>query len=873
MTNFLYQDLEVVAKLNLLKPIPRYIQEGLAENIILRDYQKAAIQHMITYYETEELSRNKSKHLLFHMATGSGKTVIMAAMILYLYKQGYKNFLFFVNSSNIIEKTIDNFTNRAFPKYLFNPIIEIDGNVVNIKKAENFQGVLDDDITIVFTTIQGLHSNMWNTKENSLSIQDFEDNKIVLISDEAHHINAYTAKGRVDKDEEDNVRTWETTVMNIFHANKDNIMLEFTATIDLKNPYILEKYKDKIIFDYPLSKFRESGYTKELVNLQSYTTPWTRTLQALIVSQYRMKLFQFNGVYVKPVILLKSRTIKESEQFYLDFFENLKTLKISDIEKIRSLNTENAIMTSAFEFFKKNNITDELLIMELINDFSEEHAISMNRDNDLSRERQKLVNTLEEPSNPYRIIFTVDKLNEGWDVLNLFDIVRLYETRQGGPGGSISKFTIREAQLIGRGARYCPFQFNEEQEKFKRKYDLDIDNEYRICETLLYHSKQDSRYIEELRRALKETGLLPDSRTEIKYKLKDSFKRTKLYKEGLVFSNKRVERDRKSVQGIPEKLRTTAIFYDAIEGRSVTTTLFEDVRPKTSTKTKDITTPVKVKDIPTHITLKAIRQFQTLDFNKLLRNFPNLSTILDFIKHPNYLGEIEINIKHPENQKITNDDYYNSLLRLMNEISSYVSKIEITHQGTNEFYPRLIAEVFKDKTRLLLTPVDGGYGEGIPQNAPTIDEKYRLNLSNKDWYAFNDNYGTTEEKSFVKYFDKMVIELNEKYDDVYLIRNERQLAIYSFESGDKFEPDYLLFLIDKNEGNNQYFQIFIEPKGDHLLSNDEWKNKFLLEIEKQAIPYKKFVDDNNYFIWGLPFYNENNTYKEFDAIFREKIIK
>ena len=54
-------------------------------------------------------------------------------------------------------------------------------------------------------------------------------------------------------------------------------------------------------------------------------------------------------------------------------------------------------------------------------------------------------------------------LNEGWDVLNLFDIVRLYDTR------SSASYTIKEAQLIGRGARYCPFLVNEEQKKFKRK--------------------------------------------------------------------------------------------------------------------------------------------------------------------------------------------------------------------------------------------------------------------------------------------------------------------------------------------------------------------------------------------------------------------
>lgn len=38
-------------------------------------------------------------------------------------------------------------------------------------------------------------------------------------------------------------------------------------------------------------------------------------------------------------------------------------------------------------------------------------------------------------------------------MLNLFDIVRLYDTRQGsGKIGKIGTYTIKEAQLIGRGA-------------------------------------------------------------------------------------------------------------------------------------------------------------------------------------------------------------------------------------------------------------------------------------------------------------------------------------------------------------------------------------------------------------------------------------
>ena len=44
--------------------------------------------------------------------------------------------------------------------------------------------------------------------------------------------------------------------------------------------------------------------------------------------------------------------------------------------------------------------------------------------------------------------------------------------------------TIKEAQLIGRGARYCPFKINDSDDPSQRKFDNDIQNEMKICEEL-----------------------------------------------------------------------------------------------------------------------------------------------------------------------------------------------------------------------------------------------------------------------------------------------------------------------------------------------------------------------------------------------------
>lgn len=114
------------------------------------------------------------------------------------------------------------------------------------------------------------------------------------------------------------------------------------------------------------------------------------------------------------------------------------------------------------------------------------------------------------------------------------------------------------------------------------------------------------------------------------------------------------------------------------------------------------------------------------------------------------------------------------------------------------------------------------------------------------------------------HFKQYVDKLKAKYDKVYLIRNERQLAIYSFDGGERFEPDYLLFLHSPKVNGYEQLQIFIEPKGTHLVKNDSWKEDFLLQLESNAIPIVKFADDNNYRIWGFHFFNRDLRRKEFD---------
>ena len=93
---FLYEKLDTIREIGAVAEIPSYIQDNISSRVELRPYQIGAFENLITYFENDKLCR-KPTQTLFHMATGSGKTMIMAGSMLYLYQKGHRNFLFFGN--------------------------------------------------------------------------------------------------------------------------------------------------------------------------------------------------------------------------------------------------------------------------------------------------------------------------------------------------------------------------------------------------------------------------------------------------------------------------------------------------------------------------------------------------------------------------------------------------------------------------------------------------------------------------------------------------------------------------------------------------------------------------------------------------------
>src|SRR5699024_3180992 len=296
----------------------------------------------------------------------------------------------------------------------------------------------------------------------------------------------------------------------------------------------------------------------------------------------------------------------------------------------------------AFSYFENNGITLSNLALELKEDFIEEKSITVDSNND-KEENQILVNSLEDADNPIRVVFAVDALNEGWDVLNLFDIVRLYDTRdakKGKPG----KTTMAEAQLIGRGARYCPFKIEDDQPLYKRKYDVTgskEEDELKVCEELYYHSAHNPRYIDELHTALEDIGIKAKRSRQISLNLKPSFKETAIYQEGKLFVNERKKYNREDIKSLDEHARDFLYKVRLRTGDMISTAIYDGNTGKSLKKAQD---NFKIADFGNRIVKKALNRLRFYQFSNLKRYFPHLTSVKEFIESEDYLARIDVEV-------------------------------------------------------------------------------------------------------------------------------------------------------------------------------------------------------------------------------------
>lgn len=853
--------------------VPSYIDENLLHT--LRNYQNQALRN---YHFTQTHIQPNPQHVLFNMATGSGKTDLMAALILYLYQEhNYQNFLFTVNTNSVLMKTEDNLVNAASEKYLFNEKIEIDGNTIAIKKVERFPRLTQaNTIYIKLSSVQKVSDDLFTIKEGTMGLSDYERHPVAVLADEAHHYSAST------KSEKDAENTWESAINKILNARNNeeqkNLLLEFTATVDFEKEAIYNKYRDKVVYRYPLSKFMLDGYSKQVKRIETSASDEDKMLNVVLLSQFRKYRAQIEGVTgnFKPVIMFKSAKVDISlaaTKTFNALIADLNASKLIDFIKRQQLldSNDSSALKLAYTFYLKNEDRLADTVREIKHDFDPKNVLNANdkSGNMLEKGQYEALNTLESPNNFYRVVFAVAKLTEGWDVLNLYDIVRITES-----AATNKNATMVEAQLIGRGARYYPFEI-EGVKSYSRRFDGDSSNKQLFLETLHYHTMNEPQYLKQLVGSLKQMDL-PTGKDKqnppIEIKVKSAFKRTDAWRNGKIYYNESVE--------VPDS------YFDSLEKYGINHR--EDIQRYLNYGSREVdyrtidlsqnTKSIHVKKFDARYIKKALQKLDFYHFANLKKYLPQLNSMKEFIHGEKWLNadKLKLFLTVPQeyrSEALTADEILKVTIDLLKEYQVKIQSGYVKERGTNKFkgYP------IKDYV--------SNYNKRVPEYDTTTQISGQQHITvhemPEDFFIYEKAIVNNLEYELIERVKAYVDALRDKYKKaVYLFRMDENMHRESIKSEalklhqygkptqadgktpsdvhlSGFQPDFILFLEDESDF---YFQIFIEPKG---MSGDRfvkelWKEELLAYMTTHQGEMEFEDDAVNVKVSGLKFYTKDD---------------
>ena len=851
--------------------IPDYITNNLAHT--LRPYQDKALSN---YRYTQTQIKPNPQHVLFNMATGSGKTDLMAALILYLYHdQGYTNFLFIVNTNSVLMKTKDNLINTDSDKYLFQDKIEIDGQYITIQEVNRYPRIKQaNTVYLKLATVQTVSNDLFTVKENTMGLIDYEQDPVAILADEAHHYSAST------KSEKEAEHTWESAINKILNArnteDQKNLLLEFTATVDFEKTAIYDKYRDKVVYRYPLSRFMYDGYSKQVKRIETSASDEEKMLNVVLLSQFRKYRAQIENVTstFKPVIMFKSAKVAVSKKANAKFNEIIAKLTAKDlltfIERQQLMdsndNDDNAALEVAYNYYVKNKDDLGKIVREIKHDFDPKNVLNANdaSGNMLEKGQYEALNTLESPNNFYRVVFAVAKLTEGWDVLNLYDIVRINEE-----AATNKNATMVEAQLIGRGARYYPFEINGKK-SYQRRFDEDPSNKQLLLETLHYHTMNEPQYLKQLVGSLKQMDLPTgkDSKNPpIEIKVKSEFKRTEAYRHGKIYYNESVD--------VPSS------YFDSIQKYGIEHRV--DLQRNLNYGSREVnysaysanveTKTISVSRIDDRYVKKAIQKLDFYQFSNLKQYIPNLQSMNDFIYGSNWLNSnnlklfLTVPVEYRE-ANLTAEEILKVIVDLLKEYQVKIQSGYVKQRGTNNFIGYPIKEYLSD------------YNKRVPEyDTQTQFDKTQdikvYQMKDDPFYVYDNAIVNRLEYQLIERIKAYVEDLKIKYGKaVYLFRMDEtmhresakseKLKLHQYQENPKygvhltgFQPDFILFLEDTND---YYFQIFIEPKGmsGERFEKEIWKEELLLYMTDHHADMEFMDNESNIQISGLKFYTNGD---------------
>ena len=392
------------------------ILEEIVNSVSLRKGMnlKAAIGAVHAMYPICSDFERDFMSLTFALATGVGKTRLMGAFIAYLYtKHGIKNFFVVAPNTTIYEKLKRDLNDTNSPKYVFKGLgcFSTPPQIITDDEyKEKTISLYESDIRVFIYNIDKFNKESANMKRlNEMigdSFYDYLSNlpDLVLIMDESHHYRA--EKGA-----------------QALNDLKPLLGLELTAT-----PLVTKGSKQvpfkNVVFEYPLSKAIEDGYTR---------TPFA-------VTRSDIDFYNFGDEQLDKLMLLDGISCHEKAKRQLELYAVNNSTPEQPVRKVKPFmlvvckDTTHATWVKSYicsEEFREGAYRDKTIVV---------HSKQKGAESDFNT---RLLLDVEKPDNPVEIVIHVNMLKEGWDVNNLYTIV---------PLRTAASKILRE-QMVGRGLR------------------------------------------------------------------------------------------------------------------------------------------------------------------------------------------------------------------------------------------------------------------------------------------------------------------------------------------------------------------------------------------------------------------------------------
>ncbi len=350
--------------------------------------------------------------LTFALATGVGKTRLMGAFISYLYTQhDIRNFFVVAPGTTVYEKLKKDLSDISSEKYIFKGLGCFSNPpqiITDDEYKEQTISLFESDVRIYIFNIDKFNKENASMKRiNEVLGESFFSYlsnlpDLVLIMDESHHYRAERGAQALND---------LAPLMG----------LELTATPLVTSGNQQIPFKN-VVFEYPLSKAIEDGYTR---------TPFAVTRSD--IDFYNFGEEQLDRLMILDGIACHERIKAELHAYHIN--NNVRLVKpfmmivCKDTDHAKWV--ENYVKSTEF---KDGTYENKTIVVHSKQQGAESEA------------NTKLLLDVENPDNPVEIVIHVNMLKEGWDVNNLYTIV---------PLRTAASKILRE-QMVGRGLR-LPF--------------------------------------------------------------------------------------------------------------------------------------------------------------------------------------------------------------------------------------------------------------------------------------------------------------------------------------------------------------------------------------------------------------------------------